>query len=173
MVPEIKNILFVTDLSPSARHAFHYAVTLARFQHAGLVVLHVMEATSPSSEGYLKGFIGEERWNQIKAQRETEARQILIGKQREGALIQEALSDFCDDARSELGAVQLPSQEIVVAEGNVVDEILATAEAKSCGVIVMGYHARGKVGEAFLGSTSRRVLRQGRVPVLMVRLPEA
>jgi nucleotide-binding universal stress UspA family protein len=36
----------------------------------------------------------------------------------------------------------------------------------------MGYHARGRLEEAIVGSVSRSVLRRTRVPVLLVRLPE-
>ena len=67
---------------------------------------------------------------------------------------------------------EFTTDEIVVASGNVVDEILATVDSRRCDLVVMGHHVRGKFGEAFLGSTSRRVLRQCRVPVLMVRLSE-
>jgi nucleotide-binding universal stress UspA family protein len=172
MVPEIKKILFTTDLSQNARHAFRYAVALAYRHGAELVVLHVMEDHAPYADGYLQNFLGEERWKQIKEQREAEARQILIGKQQEGALIRQALDEFCAAVRSELGDIELPAEELVVAKGNTVNEILSAVEDKSCDLIVMGYSARGKLGEAFLGSTSRRVLRLSRVPVLLVRLPE-
>ena len=172
MVPEIKKILFTTDLSQTARHAFHYAAAIAHRHEAQLVVLHVMEEHASYSDGYLQNFLGEERWKQIREKRESEARQILIGKQREGAVIRQALGEFCDTERAGLGEIRLPAEEIVVARGNVVNEILATVDDQSCDLIVMGYSERGKVGEAFLGSTSRRVLRFSRVPVLLVRLPE-
>jgi nucleotide-binding universal stress UspA family protein len=172
MVPEIKRVLFTTDLSQSSRLAFDHAVGLAGRQGAGIVILHVMEEKAPYSDGYLKSFLGEDRWRQIEENRESEARQILSGKQREGLLIRQALSEFCESAKSELGQTALPTEEIAVAKGNVVDEILAVAEGKGCDLIVMGYHIRGKLGEAFLGSTTRRVLRRSRIPVMLVRLPE-
>jgi nucleotide-binding universal stress UspA family protein len=39
-------------------------------------------------------------------------------------------------------------------------------------LIVMGYHPRGRLEEAIVGSVSRSVLRRTQVPVLLVRLPE-
>ncbi|HSO63140.1 MAG TPA: universal stress protein [Desulfobacterales bacterium] len=39
-------------------------------------------------------------------------------------------------------------------------------------LIVMGYHPRGRLEEAIIGSVSRSVLRRSKVPVLLVRLPE-
>ncbi len=66
----------------------------------------------------------------------------------------------------------MPTEDIVVAKGAIVDEILATAGARSYNMIIMGHHMRGKLGEAVLGSTTRRVLRRSRIPVLLVPLPE-
>lgn len=173
MIAEIQKILFATDLSAGSRQAFNYAATLAGRQGAGLVILHVMEEQSSSSSAYLKSFLGDQRWQQIKESQENAARQMLIGKQREGALIRETLGEFCEAAKAELGHPQLSTDDIIVTRGNVVDEILAIARDRSCGLIVMGYHTRGKLGEAFLGSTTRRLLRRGQIPVLLVRLPEA
>ena len=172
MVPEIKKILFTTDLSKSSRRAFDLAVGLAGRQGAGLVILHVMEEKAPHSDGYLKSFLGEERWRQIKENRETDAHQILIGKKREGALIRQALGEFFEVAKSDIGQDAFPTEDIIVAKGNIVDEILAIAENKSCDLVVMGYHVRGKLGETFLGSTTRRILRRSQIPVLLVPMPD-
>ena len=64
------------------------------------------------------------------------------------------------------------TDDIVVAKGNIVEEILAETQARGCDLIVMGYHSRGKLEEAIMGSTTRRVLRRSKIPVLLVRLPE-
>ena len=172
MVPEIKKILFTTDLATSSRHALHYAAAVAAKHNAGLVILHVREEVSPSATSHLQGFLGEERWRQLTESQENQAQQILIGKKREGSVIREALGEFCDAAAAALTGCEFTTDEIVVASGNVVDEILATVESRGCDLVVMGHHVRGKLGEAFVGSTSRRVLRHCKVPVLMVRLPE-
>lgn len=172
MVPDIKKILFSTDLAPSSRYAFHYAAAIAAKHDAGLVILHVREEVSPSATSHLQGFLGEERWRQLTESQENQAQQILIGKKREGSVIREALGEFCDAATAELTGCEFTTDEIVVASGNVVDEILATVESRGCDLVVMGHHVRGKLGEAFLGSTSRRVLRHCPVPVMMVRLPD-
>jgi len=63
------------------------------------------------------------------------------------------------------------TDEIVVAKGNVVDEILAETQARGIDLIVMGYHGHGKMEEAIVGSTTKRVLQQSKIPVLLVRLP--
>ncbi len=172
MVPQIKKVLFTTDLTQSSRRAFGYAVALAdRFQ-ATITILHVMEDASAAAGSPLRGFLGEERWEQIQEAHAQEAQQILIGKKREGAMIREALGAFAEKAEEDYGDVKVAMDEIVVVRGNVVEEIISEAAERNCDLIVMGYHARGKLEEAFLGSTTRRVLRRSRIPVMLVRLVE-
>jgi nucleotide-binding universal stress UspA family protein len=49
---------------------------------------------------------------------------------------------------------------------------MGEADARQVDLIVMGYHPRGRLEEAIVGSVSRSVLRRAKVPVLLVRLPE-
>ena len=46
MIPEIKKILYATDLSENARFAFGYAASLANRYGAQIVMLHVIEEIS-------------------------------------------------------------------------------------------------------------------------------
>ena len=43
---KIENILYATDLSDSARHAFSYALSLANMYKANLILLHVLQKPS-------------------------------------------------------------------------------------------------------------------------------
>ena len=172
MVPEIKKILFTTDLSQNSRQAFDYAVSAADRYGASITILHVMEEISPSANLHLKNFIGEESWRELQESHEQEARKILIGKQKEGAIIREALHEFCEQVQKDFSQCEIMTDEIVVTKGNVVTEIIAETQAREIDLIVMGYHGRGKLEEAVLGSTTRRVLRQSKIPVLLVRLPD-
>jgi nucleotide-binding universal stress UspA family protein len=173
MVPKISKILFPTDLSAESRHAFDYAISQATQYGAGITILHVMEESGWSGADYARTILGEERWRQLRKDYEAQVRQILIGKKKEGALIREALDEFCKQAQRDLGDCDFVMDEIVIAKGVIVDEIIATAEKKNCDLIVMGHHHRGQIGEAVLGSTTRRVLRRSKVPVLLVQLPDS
>ena len=172
MVPEIKKILFTTDLSKNSRHAFNYAVSAADKYGATITILHVMEETSPSTTAHLKSFIGEDKWQELEKSHQQEARQILIGKKKEGAMIREALHEFCEEIQKDLAECEIMTDEVIVAKGNVVDEILAETQNRGIDLIVMGYHSRGKLEEAVVGSTTRRILRRSNIPVLLVRLPD-
>ena len=172
MVPEIKKILFTTDLSKESRQALDYAISLATQYGASINILYVMEESQWSTGDLIKNVLGEERWRQLQENQEQEAKQILIGKKKEGALIREALSEFCAEAQKDHKECEFIMDEIVVARGVVVDEIIHDSQHRNCDLIVMGYHVRGPLGEALLGSTTRRVLRRSKIPVLLVRLEE-
>jgi nucleotide-binding universal stress UspA family protein len=172
MATEIKKVLFTTDLSPQSRKAFDYAVSLAARYGARITILHVIEELPQYPGEYLKGFLGPERWRELQESNEQEARQILIGKKKEGAMIREALRDFCKDAQKDHGESDDMMDEIVVSTGKVVDEILTESETRKCDLIVMGYYVRGRFEEAIVGSTPRRLLRRSKIPIMLVPLPD-
>jgi nucleotide-binding universal stress UspA family protein len=171
-IPQIKKILFTTDLSKQTQHAFNFAVGLANQYGATLTILYVMEDVSPTQSANLQGFVGDERWEELRQSHEQEIRQVLIGKKREGSMIREALGAMFTATQKDLPEKNLRSDEIVVTQGDTVDCILQEAEARHVDMIVMGYHPRGRLEEAIVGSVSRSVLRRTNVPVLLVRLPE-
>ena len=43
MIPEIKRILYATDLSDNSAYAFRYAMNSAIKHDAGIIILHVFE----------------------------------------------------------------------------------------------------------------------------------
>ena len=168
MLPKVKKILFPTDLSESARSAYNYAAAIAYGQDADMVILHVLEDQTPYASVHVQSFLGEDRWNQLQDTYENAARQMLSGKQREGIMIKEALGEFCRTASQDLGQSAPKADEVLVAKGNVVDEILTAAAETDSDLIVMAHHIRGALGEAVLGSTTRRVIRRCRIPVMLI-----
>ena len=64
-IPQIKKILYATDLSENARFAFGYAMSLANLYGAGITILHVLES-SPSSESLVTNVIGKEKWTELR-----------------------------------------------------------------------------------------------------------
>jgi nucleotide-binding universal stress UspA family protein len=173
MVPQISKILFTTDLSPNSRVAFDYAVSLANSYGAVITVLHVMEEVSNVSSAHIQTFLGQKKWQELQEAHEQEAKQILIGKRREGAMIKAALEEFCETAQKDHDECAFMTDETIVSRGNIVDEILEISRDRGCDLIVMGYHVRGKLKAAVLGSTTRRILRRSQIPVMLVPLPEA
>src|SRR4030065_2586680 len=47
MIPQIKKILFATDLSKNSAYAFYYAIHMAKRDEAKIVILHAVEPLPP------------------------------------------------------------------------------------------------------------------------------
>ena len=162
MVPEIKKILFSTDLSENANYAFGYAASIANRFGAGITLLHVLDHGSPYRESLLINVLGEKKWQEIV--KENEANIVEMFKDR--------LKNFCDEMATQLPACEFITDKIEVKVGHPVDMILEEVEKTNCDLVVMGAHGHGVLGDAMMGSVSRRVLRRCQKPVLVVRLPE-
>ena len=162
MIPEIKKILYTTDLSDNARYAFSYAASLANRYGAGITILHVLEEMSPYADSVVINILGQEKWKEIRVANEQEVLETIKTR----------LEKFCEDVSSELPDCPFITDAIIVKIGNPVEEILEGAEAGDCDMVVMGAHGHGIIANAMMGSTSRRVLRRCKKPVLVVRLPE-
>ena len=168
---DVSNILYTTDLSPNARYAFAYAVSLANLYRARLTILHVIPEDE-DLEAKLTGYVDIDKLDEIKKQQVQEARAALIGKQSGLSVIRSALSNFCDQAVSDLDAGDLKTDEILVESGHPVEVIIKVAEEKNCDLIVLGSHGYGMLKDALMGGTARGVIRRSKKPVLLVRLPE-
>jgi nucleotide-binding universal stress UspA family protein len=162
MIPQIRKILYATDLSKNSSYAFYFATDMARKHDAKIVILHCIGAIPPSI--YMEGgFADAERVLQKAKEQE---------KKEDIAEIKKGVDDFCRSVESQIGppCVSLVS-DIVVKAGYPVEEILNTADAQGCDVIVLGTHGKGLLRQAFLGSVARSVLERTRKPVFIVPLP--
>ena len=161
-IPEIRRILFPTDLSENARYAFGYAVSLANRYGAAITILHVVEDISPTSDSLVISIVGRKKWEELKKNKE---QKILD-------TIQERLETFCEEVGRGIPSCPFVADEILVKIGNPVELILRQIEKSRCDLVVMGTHGHGVIADAMMGSTSRRVSRRSKKPVLLVRLPE-
>ena len=162
MFPDIKNILYATDLSENARYALEYASTIANRFGAAITILHVLEELSPSSLGLVSEIVGKERWADLKKRNEEK----VISSIKTG------IEEECNEISQTMPECPFIVQRIIVKTGHPVDQIIHYAEKEDCDMVIIGSHGHGIFSEAVLGSTSRRVLRQCRKPVLVIRLPE-
>jgi len=170
--PEIKKILFASDLHETARHVFSYAAIEATRHGASMVLLHVMEDTPENVEAKVEDMFGRERWREIQASKVRSAREILIGKRTAFDMIRGALADFCADVKGDDPRCSFDAQEILVVQGEVAEEILKTAADKACDLIIMGAH-KGVFGKNAISSVIKAVLNGTKVPVLIVPPPKA
>jgi nucleotide-binding universal stress UspA family protein len=161
MVPQIKKILYATDLTKNSAYAFYFASDLAQKNDARIVILHCLEPI-PAQIYYEAGVRGEAV---MKESRERE-------KMDDVAEIKKHIEEFCRkvESRTELPCVNLVS-EVIVKEGYAVEEILNTADEKECDVIVLGSHGKGWLKREFLGSVARSVIERTRKPTMLIPLP--
>ena len=72
-------------------------------------------------------------------------------------------------ARADAAGVAAETQLVECFGQRTSETILAEAEAWKAGLIVLGTHGRRGIGRLLLGSDAGQVLRNARVPVLLVR----
>jgi len=154
MMPEIKKILYATDLSPNSDYAFRYAINSAKKNDADVIILHVAEERAP--------FFDEKRLKEISDIKVADATD----------LIKKRLKLFCDRELKDDPQYADKAVSIEVCKGYPPEEILRKADESDCDVIVMGTHGKGIIKHSFLGSVAQKVLRRVRKPVFIIPLPE-
>jgi nucleotide-binding universal stress UspA family protein len=139
----LDHVLFPTDFSPNAEHAFRYLLEIAEKGARKITLLHIQEDRRiiPHLEHKLEEF------NQIDSER-------LEGLKRRINEVSEA------------------KVQISLDRGHASGEILKTSREDSVSMIVMGTRGRGNVGGFFVGSVSHNVARHASIPLLLVPEPE-
>lgn len=162
MIPEIKKILYTTDLSQNARYAFGYAASIANQYGAKITILHVLQTLPHDALVRVSYVLGEERWKDLQEQNE----------QKVLNTIKTRLEKFCDDMKASLVECPFLVDEILVIPGEPVEVIISQIKTDTYDLVVMGTHGMGALADAMIGSTARRVLRRSELPVLVIRLPK-
>jgi len=166
---QIKKILYATDFSETAVHAFSYAVSLANMCGAGITILHVL-AEFPG-EQFILNMISTDTWKAIKKRHYSEARDKLIGKKRDHVAIRDVLQAFSEETQADTEDQTFVTDEILIKNGAPAEIIVETAKERHCDLIVMGTHGQGGIADVLVGSTAKWVIKQSPIPVLVIRLP--
>jgi nucleotide-binding universal stress UspA family protein len=165
---QINKILYATDLSESAVHAFSYAVSLANMYGAGITILHVL-AEFPGEE-FIANMISTATWKEIKNRHYSEARNQLIGKKRDHVAMKEVLQAFSEETRADTEGQSFATDEVLIKHGTPAEVIVETAGELNCDLIVMGTRGHGVIANVFIGSTAKWVLKHCPIPVLTIPL---
>ena len=140
-----KKILCPVDFSESSDRALDYALALAKRHGGRVVVMHVLPTVLADPELY--PYLTEP----VLASGEARDRAY----RRLGDFVHRALADG-------IGA------EVILEDGDVVEEVLKKAERRETDLVVMGTHGRRGFRRLLLGSVTERVLRQSEAPVLSI-----
>lgn len=139
-------ILAATDFSPAARHAADRAARLARTTGSPLTLMHVLSGGGLQDlRRWLGG--GSAVEHQLRADVAQQLRQLA----------------------DQLQATRHPSVRTVNASGTPADEIVQEADAIDAALLVVGSRGLGFLRRLVLGTTSERLLRRTRRPLLVVR----
>ena len=157
MIPQIKKILYATDLSENSSYAFFYAIDLAQRHDAKIVILHAIEPVPGHVERRF-GSVGRE----VEEQRQKETAELIKTRLRE----------FCTNIQGQTDTRCLDLiSSILVPMGDAVEQILNAADEEKCDVLVLGTHGKGFLAHTFLGSVASSVLHRTQKPVFIIPLP--
>jgi nucleotide-binding universal stress UspA family protein len=136
-----QKILLATDLAATSSPATDEAFAMARRLHAELLIVSVIDPTAlrlPSGRF-------RTRIDQVRDEREAVLRGLVQRGKRDGLRVTS-----------------------LVWEGDPAESIIEAAGAEGAEVIVLGSHARGRIGRLLRGSVSHRVVRDAGIPVVVV-----
>jgi len=172
---QIKKILYTTDLSKSSVAVFEQTVVLAAQTGASIVILHVIEDGSSSTQNRMVHLVDREQYEKIRKENQDRMKSVLIGKRKGLLTIQNALKKLCEKTHDKVGrfdaTVEIDS--IDVQYGNAAEVILETARLCDCDVVSMGYYKKGSILKSLTaGGSGRRVMMGIRVPVFLVPIEE-
>ncbi len=142
---QFERILFPTDLTPGSDPAAKFAMTLATHYKAELYVVHVVD-TSGEAAGFYMPHISYENLDRDM---------VESGKK--------LLEKYC--AKHFSGLANCHHE---VLEGEPYKEVVSFADDKDVDLIIMGAVAKGKLDHFLFGSTTERVMRSVKRPVLVV-----
>lgn len=152
--PEIKRILFATDNSEYADHAFTYVACFAKQFKAKVTLLHVVHEFKDmvAFDFGIERSVAAEKWFSVNNE-----------------YFQEIKARFNDLAKKKYSGESIEIDDIIVEKGNPVKMIIQVAKDRNCDMIVMGSKGKGGLEDAMMGETSAGVLRRAKIPVLIVR----
>lgn len=160
MIPKYKTIVFATDLSENAAHAFRHAISVARRFDARIHILHVLPEVEPAMLNYISTVMGEDKLADFElAHKDEVSDQIRIDLHQ---FAKDELADHPEDLE------RIASIEI--HHGSVVAQVLEVSDRLEADMVVLGSHGKGRLKYAFLGSVAEKLLRKIHRPVLVVPL---
>ncbi|NVK40196.1 MAG: universal stress protein [Oceanospirillaceae bacterium] len=161
MLPDIKQILYASDLGENSRPAFRMAVELASRHGAKVTFLHVIEAMSASTEAVIETYFEPSVLEEMRRTGTEQLKNQMVGR----------IESFWTEEVPEGFEFPQGKPEVLIEKGNVEEKILEIAHKIDANIIVMGTRTHSALSKMFLGSSAQRVMQHSDVPVLVVPLP--
>ncbi len=168
MLKPIRSILFATDLTPNCQQALDFTIAIATCFKATIYMLYVIEKLPDRLvSGKLRGLIGTHQWKSLIESHQMTAHRSLLGKQSTDSHVREAVRNFCQQAGIGDDSGDFKSREIIISDGELIEDILINAEKNECDLIVLGGH-KNVFANTSLGGTVKGVLKKSKIPVTVV-----
>src|SRR4051812_46268736 len=149
-------VLVAVDGSATGNNGLKATIGLASDQKAALTILHVVDDMASVSYVGDLGYVPSGFVDKVLDELRANGRKVLTKAE---ALARER-------------GVEAKALLVETKGGSIADTILAQAKKVRADVIVLGTHGRRGLRRAVMGSDAEAVLRDARVPVLLVRAPE-
>jgi nucleotide-binding universal stress UspA family protein len=162
MLPEVRMILYCTDLSKSSTVAFEQAVYLAKKTGAKIHILHIVEKLSNDAKITFQTYVmdSNSRRNMFKERLHNAEKKLM-----------ERQDSFWGNLHKDDVEVRKQIKSVQVVEAYPAESILTISKELSVDLIVMGAHEKG-LFHTFLGSVAKSVLSRSRIPMMIVPLAE-
>ncbi len=162
MLPEIKTILYATDLKDKGnKDAFRLAVSMSKAHNARIIMLHGMEQLSASMTGLLRGTLSDSDMEELRT----------TGLENLKKDLHNRLDLFCrEECPNEDGTWPGGDPIVEVMEGASHEVIMDAARKHGADLIVMGSRTHSGVGQLILGSTANKVIHHSKIPVVVYPL---
>ena len=147
----INNILLAIDLSRDSNQVFEYALDLKNKYNATLTVLNVNEELLSKDEMVM---------SRVKVDKVMKSNEEIALNAKD--IFKQMLVDFCVEDSNDI--------KMLLREGNASKEITEYADGNECDIIILGSNSQSKISELLLGSTSKTVIKNSKIPVLVIPL---
>lgn len=142
---QLKRVIIATDFSKHADYALKRAILIAEQQDATLELIHVLKQPWPAN--FVQFSDKEQQKELLKLEKNTEEKLQNLAKQ------------FSSTA---------PVKTSVLL-GRVADEIVRFTQDNQGDLIIAGAHGHYHISDYVLGTTSGDMVRQGNIPVLLIK----
>ena len=158
LTPKIEKILYVTDLGKHTRPVFMHALAQAENNNAMVTILHVVEPMSETAQAVIQTYLSDTDVAKVRKD----------GMQKVFKYMKKRIDKFLQDECGGKSLKSEPIEEILVVAGRPSEEILRVVEEHDIDMVVIGKSSRKVRGSKVMGSTTRRVNRLSKVPVLVI-----
>ena len=162
MLPNLRKLVYASDLGDNAAMVFAHAVALAQRHDAQITFVHALEPLGPTARSLVRNMVPEDQLQRLESE----------GFRRVRAEIERRIERFCE---AELGAAEAARsvvEAIRIVEGHAADVIIDQARDCAADLIIVGSHSRKGIQRVLLGSVAQKVTSQADRPVLLVPIPE-